>query len=303
MARIGSVIGKRLAAQMAVLAGCSISLSLAMMLCGCGGAAAEWTEAQREEHNTPKSPPPGNTVDPSAANQRTDGNKATAQAVAPKRAVLYLNFEGVDLSPGKSNSIANTSSSIESAVKVRRFDHTRFAFQNPLASRSDAIRGIVKVVKEEFARFKIDITTDRPTRGPYTMVVIGGTSNEIVGKNVGGVAPLDCGNKNPNDVAFVFANTVPRWAGFPRMMVGLTIAHEAGHTYGLNHIRPHNAIMSPTLHDVLAPFNSWRTGKIIPIGSKKACPSTNGETQDSAALLEANLKRGHVSARSQHSHD
>jgi hypothetical protein len=47
-----------------------------------------------------------------------------------------------------------------------------------------------------------------------------------------GIAPLDCGNYNPNDVGFAFE------VGFANASLqGSTVSHEAGHTFGLDHVQ------------------------------------------------------------------
>ncbi|MFN7131071.1 MAG: hypothetical protein ACK4N5_03245, partial [Myxococcales bacterium] len=58
---------------------------------------------------------------------------------------------------------------------------------------------IVDQLRKYFAAYDVRFTTSRPTSGPYTMLVVSPTT----GSNHG-VAALDCGNRNPNGIAFVY---------------------------------------------------------------------------------------------------
>src|SRR5690606_2674840 len=53
-----------------------------------------------------------------------------------------------------------------------------------------------------------------------------------------GVAPIDPGNRNLNDIGFAFT----KYTSSLRITAE-TIAHEAGHSYGLDHIREQQGLM------------------------------------------------------------
>jgi len=73
------------------------------------------------------------------------------------------------------------------------------------------------------------------------MALVGGTPAHLglsYPAGVVGVAPMDCGNKMPRDIAFIFAQSLQQIVGsgslYPQR-VAETTAHESAHTYGLPH--------------------------------------------------------------------
>jgi hypothetical protein len=201
--------------------------------------------------------------------------------------VLYLNFDGVTLSPGSDNATTNTSSIVKASSSLPKFNHKRFKMQNFFQSRSSAIKKIVDKVKGYYDKLNVKVVTTRPSSGAYTMIVIGGKPGDVQYTNkAAGRAPVDCGNTNPNNIGFVFSDGISSWIGFPKTMVALTIAHEAGHTFGLNHISSKTAIMAPTAVDALLPLAGWKSGGIT---GTKHCATSSGSSQDSRKELLANL--------------
>lgn len=68
--------------------------------------------------------------------------------------------------------------------------------------------------------------------GDYTTIHVGGSFADLGcrGSGVLGVAPFDVGNANKSDVGFAFTKGIDSVA-----TIAETIAHEAGHTFGLDH--------------------------------------------------------------------
>ncbi len=90
------------------------------------------------------------------------------------------------------------------------------------------------IVRNHLAPYNVEVVTERPTTGPYTMIMVGGTPATIcyaeADSGVLGVAPLDCGNQNEADIVFAFSEV----DASPEVM-GQTIAHEGAHSWGLEH--------------------------------------------------------------------
>jgi hypothetical protein len=90
-----------------------------------------------------------------------------------------------------------------------------------------------QIISDELQRiwrpFDVTFTTERPAAGDYTMVVIGPSSGSCR-FGVEGLAPLDCGDEVPGNVALVFECRPSELARCATL-----ISHELGHTYGLDH--------------------------------------------------------------------
>ncbi len=176
-----------------------------------------------------------------------------AQALGSSgRAVIYLNFEGQQLRYGGSSSKQNTSWILPQGwtVNVPAFHTGTLGNVN----RAQAIAQIVEWVRHDYRHWDAVITTTRPTSGDYTMVVIGGRP-QLIGESNStvGIAPLDSGNANRNDVVFVFSESI-----YDLRQVASCISHEAGHSFGLEHVEPTSAIMYPTLLSGTLTFQNAR---------------------------------------------
>ncbi len=167
------------------------------------------------------------------------------------RGVLFLNFDGQSMKYGNSSSRQNTSWLVPQGWSVKI---PAFSAQSYGVSRTQAIAAVVEMVKKDFASWDIVVTTERPTQGDYTMVMVGG-SPSLLGEAYGtaGVAPLDIGNPNRNDVVFVFSEVLDSLRE-----LASCISHEAGHSFGLDHLEPRNAIMYPVLQPGTLTFQRAR---------------------------------------------
>lgn len=161
--------------------------------------------------------------------------------------IVYVNFDGVTLDYGASDATRNSSWIVQ-----RRTTFPRFA---GYGSRQASIDNILAMVRADYVRWNVEFVTTRPASGAYTMVVVGGLPS-LVGESEGvaGLAPLDAGNPNPSDVVFAFSEVV--WTD--RLLANV-ISHEAGHSFGLDHLKPVDAIMYPTVHDNLKDFRRGYT--------------------------------------------
>jgi hypothetical protein len=143
---------------------------------------------------------------------------------AENSATLFINFDGAILSPGWDNSAGNMSSLVW-AQDLESLTVPEFA--NGIASRDK----IVQCIKDGYAPFAIDVVTERPARGDYIMVVVGG-SNDMLGYHgsTSGVSPFT-GSLIEDAIVFVFAESVDNRSG----AICDTAVHESGHALGLDH--------------------------------------------------------------------
>jgi hypothetical protein len=146
-----------------------------------------------------------------------------AAAPCPPAKLLYLDFDGETVTgrPGCSSTLENCSSVV-----------ARMGTATLTPYRGDVAR-VVADVRRRYAEYNVSVVTQRPQSGTYEMTIVGG-SPEMVGQPKGkmGVAPADCGDANPNDISFVFTDVV----GDDPFTVAAAIAHESGHTRGLDHV-------------------------------------------------------------------
>jgi hypothetical protein len=147
--------------------------------------------------------------------------------------VVFVNFGGPTIrhcSNYCSDATTNRSFAIGQAMKR---SSVNFEPYTNAAGR----RTILANLRAWFRPNHVTFTTTRPAQGPYTMLVISPTYWDHHG-----VAPLDCGNANRSDIAFVFR------AGRSSFYTSATkiaqaAAHELGHSFGLSHVTGAGQIM------------------------------------------------------------
>jgi len=150
--------------------------------------------------------------------------------------VLFVNFDGAVLKENCGNDARYNCSSL-----YDRFDGYVGRFKGTTTQRA----AIIDSVKQDLRPFDVLVTTVRPPPDvDYTMVLYG----ELGPQTFAGLAPyIDCGDRFLNDVAFAQGDESP--------ITGATvILHEAGHTWGLEHVDSIFDLMFPVNDSVSASF-------------------------------------------------
>lgn len=171
------------------------------------------------------------------------------------RGVIFLNFAGQTIKYGASNSKQNTSWMVPhgSVAPFPSFNADQYG-----STRQAAISKVTQWVQHDFRDYDVIVTTERPAKGDYTMVMVGGTPS-LIGEayTTAGIAPYDVGNPNRNDVVFVFSDTL-----HDLRELATCISHEVGHSFGLDHLEPAQAIMHPVIQPgILAWMNARAHGE------------------------------------------
>jgi hypothetical protein len=181
--------------------------------------------------------------------------------------VLWANFDGATVAKGFGDG--------ESFIVCRG------TAQIPASGFSPADRDAVIAMVQEFydkANAKLTVTADKPAAGTsFTTMHVGGSYRDlgcVGGSGVLGIAPFDVGNANDEDVGFAFLPS-----GISLRTVAETIAHEAGHSYGLDHVQNTSDVMHASSTSNIQGFLVSRVQ-----GSAK--------TQDGPAVLQAVLGAG-----------
>jgi hypothetical protein len=221
--------------------------------------------------------------------------------------VFFINYDGVTIT--KTN--ANTDPDPDDAtmnrswipnvgpggtVAIPAFDTAPYI--GPKYPTAQSVKdAITSLVQGWYSAYNVYIVTTRPSSGRYTMVVVGGQTAAVVtgAADAVGVAGLDCGNSEQNNIGFAFSASEP-----PQMpddahrqiavtLVAQTIAHEAGHTFGLEHV---NSPMPVTLDIMEAAVDPNVKGFLMGAqalhdGTHAVCVPTD-TTEDTNARLLAN---------------
>jgi hypothetical protein len=197
----------------------AILLTTCLGLLACGGEVPD--DASEPELLT-------ELVDVPAAVLEASGGGERATFASGKPTVLFLNYGGVVITKGP-GSDATKNLSFIGGGKVP-------PFSGGSATRDAA----TTLIKQLYKRYNIQVVTKRPASGDYDMVVIGGSPADLglaYPSKVAGVAPMDCGDKMPRDIGFIFSKNLMLYYSGEKLARRLaeTSSHEAAHTYGLPH--------------------------------------------------------------------
>ena len=142
-------------------------------------------------------------------------------ALAQSR-VIYLNKNGVTLSPGNNDARTNRSTIVNQQTTIPAWNVSAANWQTTLTC-----------VRDLFARFDVTVVDTDPGNVPHIEAVFGGSPTQVgLPTNVAGVSPftLDC-SIIENSIVFTFTgafNFTPRDACE-------IMAQEIAHSYGLDH--------------------------------------------------------------------
>lgn len=157
-----------------------------------------------------------------------------AEAYTASPGVLYLNFDGVTLTPDcPSEDLANSALDCSPLVQ----SETTFA---PWGSGSQRA-SIVQQLQQYVDAYNIVLTTNRPPDFlPYTMAVVGGTAGQAGLQGACGVANVQCDGLRRNHVSLNFSESCPGG-------VADIIGQETSHNWGLEHTDNPTDILYPTV--------------------------------------------------------
>jgi hypothetical protein len=155
----------------------------------------------------------------------------------PSPTQVWLNTEGVTVKKGAASD-ASLLLSYVCGGTFPAFKHGPYG-----ADRAKVVAQLAARVAAFLAPYRVEVVIHKPSAPPYEMVVVGGASS-LCGqaKGVAGLAPLDCADKVPGEIAFVFADDLSDLG-----WLALTAAHEVAHTLGLLHTGEACDIMAPML--------------------------------------------------------
>jgi len=208
-----------------------------------------------------------------------DGPEAAASAGGY---VLYLDFDG-DRVYSRSGDFWLGSSYID----IPAYDLGMFGWEG---QEQESIDYITEYVRADYAAYNISVTTEEPSSGEYSTIYVGGNNDWFrPGSGVIGVATYDVGNRDASNFGFAFPEELSiyyNYSGgsllrYSEYLANL-ITHEAGHTYGANHVSDVTATMNPYLA-----INPHRTM----FGSNNI-PGTS-VVQDTQSMMGANLGYAH----------
>lgn len=190
-------------------------------------------------------------------------------AVVAKK--IWLDRDGATLTAGRDDSTRGVSSIVAGAKKDR--------VTIPAFKGSDKQwKAIVGCIKDQYARFDVEIVETQPEERGYVHVVIGGSPSVVgYGKTIGGLAPYS-GQPIPDPVVMVFSRAL----GEKLRPICETAAMEIAHAYGLDHVYLCKDPMSYLTGCGAKTFQD----KSAPCGEKKARACGDGRPeQNSVARL------------------
>ncbi len=154
-----------------------------------------------------------------------------AAASAPK--TLYINFDGGMIEKGFKRG--------QSFIACSALSNLPESGLSP-ADRDEIVSRVS--IHFETAGVELSVTATAPVSGDYTTMYVGGSYGSLGctdTQSTLGIAPFDDGNQNLNDIGFAFTKYETNIG-----VIADTVAHEAGHTFGLDHTVNVKDLMHPS---------------------------------------------------------
>lgn len=143
----------------------------------------------------------------------------------------------------------------------------------------DQREAILQAVRADWAHYDVVITGRRPSEPDYVMTHVGPNRPDDLEAKVLGIAHLDCDDSSMRrDVSFAFHQAGD---GHDPSDVAMTISHEVGHGFGLEHVDHPGAIMFKTRGDTDPSFVDDCL-PILPAQNIDGCRSQRQETCSSS---------------------
>lgn len=109
---------------------------------------------------------------------------------------------------------------------------------------------VLATVEEIYSAFQVDFVREEPISGPFSTIHVGGSISDLPGDLaatdglLGLAEKIDSGNKDKSDNAFVLSGEIGSDPD-DLLLIAQSIAHQAGHLFGLRHVSDPGELMFP----------------------------------------------------------
>lgn len=183
--------------------------------------------------------------------------------------VVFVNFDGAQLSPGADDAKSNITQITNLAGTFAPYGE---------GTKREAV---MQALLTDWAAYDVFITDERPASGEYTMNMTGPTNP--FGGGVLGIAPLDCNDSQTHsNITYAFHSVNDQ---FSAAVTATTVSQEVAHSYGLEHVDEPGDIMNPYNAGGDASFidaciQIVTNGQPIACGSQHAAHCAGGTAQN-----------------------
>jgi len=181
-----------------------------------------------------------------------DDDRVTALPLSPEQEAEAQRFEASAAATVHYLNFSDGTTVLTKASDNAPYNRSQICGANPypkfLGSDSSR-RQLVAQLSAMMQPYNIILTTTRPMMAPYSMEMIGPQGNGCSpGPNVGGIAPMDCGNRNKSNISFTFTNNRDTY---------IVTAQETAHAFGLEHVDVACDVMGKSYSRKGCPSGNW----------------------------------------------